>query len=326
VLVIFWLEASVLKLETLVDLERLIQDEILESLTLEYKSSASLGRESRHRNELIKDVSAFANSAGGQIIYGIKENNHIPTLLDDGSSINREQIEQIVSSNIQPMIENLVIKPIKLSVENYAYVLTIPAAITRGPHQASDHKYYKRSNFQSIPMEDYETRDIFRRAKTPEVFARFYFANGTNKTDADLSHGSAHSIPIEFVIVLGNRSSEPAYYSAFSFYLDTRLTVRNHGNLLHSEVISLARRTVNRYNITRSVPSSFPLFKEMEIALLSPPFSFSVPNRFLNAGQKFAFGYEIRTPGYHTGEFGDLDLPMRQLEIIMPTQQRAHEQ
>jgi len=34
----------------------------------------------------------------------------------------------------------------------------------RAPHQAYDHRYYKRYNFQSIPMEDYEVRDLMRRS------------------------------------------------------------------------------------------------------------------------------------------------------------------
>ena len=55
-----------LKLETKADLQRLIDDEIPESLTLDYKASALLGRKNDQRNELFKVVSPFANSAGGQ--------------------------------------------------------------------------------------------------------------------------------------------------------------------------------------------------------------------------------------------------------------------
>jgi hypothetical protein len=37
-------------------------------------------------------------------------------------------------------------------------------ATSRAPRQAKDHKYYKRSNFESKPMEDYEVRDAMRRS------------------------------------------------------------------------------------------------------------------------------------------------------------------
>ena len=53
-----------LKLESMADLDQLIKNEIPESLTLEYKASDSLGRSNDQRKELVKDVSAFANSAG----------------------------------------------------------------------------------------------------------------------------------------------------------------------------------------------------------------------------------------------------------------------
>jgi predicted HTH transcriptional regulator len=67
-----------LKLETKSDLERLKNDDIQESVTLDYKDAAALGKTSPQRSELCKDVSAFANSAGGQIIYGIQEDGHHP--------------------------------------------------------------------------------------------------------------------------------------------------------------------------------------------------------------------------------------------------------
>jgi hypothetical protein len=45
------------------DLDRLIAEDIQESLTLDYKAAEALGKNSPQRNELCKDVSAFANSA-----------------------------------------------------------------------------------------------------------------------------------------------------------------------------------------------------------------------------------------------------------------------
>ena len=75
-----------LKISTKDDpLQRLVDEEIQESLTLDYKASPSLARDSRSRDELCKDVSAFANSAGGQIIYGIEEKDRKPVKVDSGS-------------------------------------------------------------------------------------------------------------------------------------------------------------------------------------------------------------------------------------------------
>jgi predicted HTH transcriptional regulator len=73
-----------LDLKTRADLQRLIDENLCESLTLDYKASPALNRNNDGRTELVKDVTAFANSAGGQIIYGIPEVNGVPQPLDDG--------------------------------------------------------------------------------------------------------------------------------------------------------------------------------------------------------------------------------------------------
>lgn len=80
------------------DLQKLIADGVAESLTLDYKASSSLGKDSKQRDELCKDVTAFANSAGGQIVYGVEEDKNLPTKLDDGAdpSITKEWIEQVI--------------------------------------------------------------------------------------------------------------------------------------------------------------------------------------------------------------------------------------
>jgi len=187
--------AAQLKLATRDDLQRLVDDEIQESLTLDYKASAALAKDSKARDELCKDVSAFANSAGGQIIYGVEEKDRKPTRVDQGSDITREWVEQVIDSNIQPRLEGLVITPIPVGGGRHAYVLTIPQASTRAPHQALDKKYYKRQNFQSVPMEDYEIRDTLRRAITPELHVELTFATGPIAV-IEFPHQSEISNPI----------------------------------------------------------------------------------------------------------------------------------
>ena len=49
------------------------------------------------------------------------------------------------------------------------YVLVVPQAQSLAPHQANDKRYYKRRNFKSDPMDDYEVRDMMRRATVPNL-------------------------------------------------------------------------------------------------------------------------------------------------------------
>ncbi|WP_271669838.1 AlbA family DNA-binding domain-containing protein [Bradyrhizobium sp. CCBAU 51627] len=151
------------------DIDDLYHGEIEESLTLEYKRSDALSKDKEHRRELFKDVSAMANGSGGIIIYGMKEIDQKPDGTDDGldpNVVTREQIENVLMSNIDPPIEGLFIKPVELTSKGtgkVAYVLQIPAAKSRGPHQAPDFRYYKRFNFKSEPIRDNDVRDLMRR-------------------------------------------------------------------------------------------------------------------------------------------------------------------
>lgn len=54
-------------------LQAYVDNFIEESSTLDYKAADALGLTDRKRKEITKDVSAMANSAGGVIIYGLKE-------------------------------------------------------------------------------------------------------------------------------------------------------------------------------------------------------------------------------------------------------------
>ena len=159
---------------TELDLQNLIRDQVSESLTLDYKASSALQRTDGKKAELSKDVSAFANSAGGLLVYGICENGHVPTHIDDGfdpSDISKEWIEHIVNSRISRRVDGLKIHSVPLTLHRpgrVAYVVSIPASL-RAPHMASDHRFYKRFNFESVPMEEYEVRDVSRRLVEPDV-------------------------------------------------------------------------------------------------------------------------------------------------------------
>ncbi len=126
------------------DLVELIKDQVSESLTLDYKASAALQKSDSKKSELSKDVSAFANSAGGLLVYGIVENGHVPTYLDDGldpTEISKEWIEHVLNSRIARRIDGLQIHAVPLlqhSPGRYAYVVSVPAS-SRAPHMASDH-------------------------------------------------------------------------------------------------------------------------------------------------------------------------------------------
>src|SRR5262245_35130496 len=100
-------------------LRNLIDGEREEELTLDYKAADAVSKADRKKLEITKDVSAMANSAGGVVIYGIRERQdrpHLPENLDpiDRREFSKEWLEHVIS-NIRPRIADLVIHPVPLS-------------------------------------------------------------------------------------------------------------------------------------------------------------------------------------------------------------------
>src|ERR1700758_3350430 len=92
------------------DLQELINLKVEESLRLEFKRADSLDDANTKKTEISKDVSAFANSAGGTIVYGIAESKQKPSCAEslspiDPSKYSKEWLEQIINSRIQPRIQ-----------------------------------------------------------------------------------------------------------------------------------------------------------------------------------------------------------------------------
>ncbi len=160
---------------TLEDIHALLQNSEQENLMLEYKSSGAIGDWSpSKRNELAKDVCAFANSAGGIIIIGVCEESHKPSYLDDGVDTrisSKEAIESALIARISPKVENLTIKEIPNPDQPFFsyFVFGVPRSM-RAPHMCNPfYRFYRRYNFESVPMEQYEVEDVRRRQTEPSL-------------------------------------------------------------------------------------------------------------------------------------------------------------
>lgn len=159
------------------DLLALVSEGVEENLNLEYKACPSLQKRDSEKREISKDVSAFSNSAGGIIVYGMNEETHKPTGFDEGydpGNISKEWLEQVLQGNIRPRIPGILINSVDLTATRpgkVAYVVTVPKGKTA--HQSADLKYYKRFNFESVAMYDHEIRDIMARFTYPLVSPTF---------------------------------------------------------------------------------------------------------------------------------------------------------
>lgn len=154
---------------------RYVEAPVQESLELEYKGKGALVNSEDAKTKIARSVSAMANSAGGVIIYGIaedKEKNSISLDLINFKEFSKERLEDIINSRIQPKIDNLTIYPIRIgqNQDEGVYVIEIPQSHTA--HQAN-YYYYKRHNFKSVPMVDYEVRDVMARRQHTKIDLSF---------------------------------------------------------------------------------------------------------------------------------------------------------
>jgi hypothetical protein len=196
------------------DIDRMIEDRVQESLVLDYKASGSLSRDSKPVSELTKDVSAFANSEGGALVYGVtQDKDNYPLALDVGSdkgTISAEWMSQIIDSRISPRIRGYRIHAIDLPTGKALFVVYVPQAETA--HMADDNRYYRRSDCRSVPMEAYEVLDVMGRSKAADFRLDLRLASGGTKLFVYGENFS--SVPVPYYVVYlylgeGTRASHP---------------------------------------------------------------------------------------------------------------------
>jgi predicted HTH transcriptional regulator len=174
-----WIESDILAL---------ITNKVREDHTIDYKACGALLPSAKKNKqqvieEISKDVSAFANSAGGTIAYGVIDDKNLPVAIDSGydpnQEVTKEWLEQVINSNIKRRINGVRINTVDISNPpgKVIYIVDIPQS-NRAPHMAADHKFYKRFNFESVPMEEYEVRDTAHRSEAGfESYVKVVFSN-----------------------------------------------------------------------------------------------------------------------------------------------------
>ncbi len=157
---------------TMDDVMSLITDQVEESIYLDFKDARALDKGEKKRIDLSKDVASFANSDGGIIVYGIKEDNHVASEISfiDGNEFTKEWLEQVINSSVQRHISGINIYPIRDNgdISKTIYIVKIPLSYD-APHLSKDNRYYKRYNFMSVPMEEYEVRQSYNRKDKTEL-------------------------------------------------------------------------------------------------------------------------------------------------------------
>lgn len=155
-----------------------------ESFRLEFKSGELLSKSNDGvARDLAKEVSAFANSEGGVIVIGLKEDKPANSKARVASAVdgvkrefqwNVERLQQLVEASVSPYLPGLRFKRIPLSSVDdgtrSAFVIVVPQGSTA--FQAKDCIYYGRSEFEAKALPDHEIRLRMMRGRAPSAELR----------------------------------------------------------------------------------------------------------------------------------------------------------
>jgi hypothetical protein len=153
------------------DLKTLITNEVSEVKTLEYKSELP-GNSTGDRKEFLADVSSFANAAGGDIIYGMKETAGVPTDLCGVavSDVDAEilRLESTIRDGIEPRIPGLATHATRLAAGTHAIIIRIPRSWAL-PHMVKlggSSRFYSRDSRGKYQLDVAQIRAAFALSET----------------------------------------------------------------------------------------------------------------------------------------------------------------
>ena len=158
------------------DIDSLIQNQIKEDRTLDYKSEYDLSTGDRKR-EFLYDICSFANSEGGFIIYGIRDekldttqNTGIPEKIIGLNNFNSDhefsKMNDIIRMGVEPRIIGIKFQVVNVSNNKSILIIKIPKSF-HAPHMVKykgTNKFYSRSSTGKYPMDVMEIKNSFLNA------------------------------------------------------------------------------------------------------------------------------------------------------------------
>jgi Putative DNA-binding domain len=117
------------------DLQSLVENGVAEGILFDYKSEL-YGASDSEKKEFLKDVSSFANTAGGHIIIGMVEDAGVPTGvigMQGDLDLEKQRLESLLRDRMEPRIVGIRMQAVDLGNGRHALVIRVPKSWNQ-PH------------------------------------------------------------------------------------------------------------------------------------------------------------------------------------------------
>lgn len=180
-----------------------------ESPTLDFKRVAPLKQGEDPRNEFAKDVCAFANANGGDLVYGIATREDcadtLAPLSGESADACKRRLSEVLANHVEPRIAGVRFKDLPIDERGFALVVRVPRSFD-APHRYkvrshdgvhAHHRFVTRSDTGTLDMDYAQLRDSFGRTATLVEQARAFRATRLRlmMSEGQLLHGFEQGHP-----------------------------------------------------------------------------------------------------------------------------------
>jgi predicted HTH transcriptional regulator len=149
------------------DLRSLTETGVPEGIAMDYKR-ASYGNSDADTREFLKDVSSFANTAGGHLILGIEEADEgVASKITPLTGLNADQellrLENMMRHGIKPRVPGVRMRALPIETGGFVIVIRVPRS-WNPPHQVSaknTNRFYVRNSAGVHEVSIDELRTLF---------------------------------------------------------------------------------------------------------------------------------------------------------------------
>lgn len=144
----------------------LIDNKVQEGRDLDFKRDP-IGRDDKAKREFLKDITAFANTAGGHLVIGMEEADGIAAALCGISFPSADEeirrLDSIIEAGIEPRLVGLRIRPIPLAAGGFALIIQIQVS-WNPPHRVifgGWNRFFARNSGGAYELSVEQLRAVF---------------------------------------------------------------------------------------------------------------------------------------------------------------------